>query len=505
MRVGIARGFGVASCAAALALLAGCGDGDANAEQSGGATNANPVSASPVADGMFRIQGVLGSSTTAAAQTAGDPGLRLQAMTTGSDRNISHVMALNPEASSPRRTLVEVESDGSFQLDVETGLPYVLVFIDASAVGAEMVVGIFRAQTLDTLAPSVDGGELDLGEVSMDEGSGSANAGIGYDALLAQLGLSAEAAEYLGAIDDLSLRYANPDLDGNGTLDVLEEHEFALDFHVRANTFKGPEGAEAAVADITDRFLDDAGAEMATVRFNLASIYLLYDATFDSTEYVLPNQGNTMLQNGGAFVALASDGAAVTAPTSYSGVFFGSGRGFGPDYSWGIDPQIELPGSGGSPASYVFTLGGIATDITFVNIVTRTRASLASEGLLVPFIKLNTAEGLLSSVDYKWLKSGAQAWIPASAEEVATVVNENGGGASIHISGNSEVFLSIPTEAQGTIQWGENLDSNGSIDSQQIAALSPSDLCGIAVSYDDKLGMRIFAGGVTPNPDAVCP
>src|SRR5436190_15942633 len=82
---------------------------------------------------------------------------RTTAEATGSGRTITHVMAINPETASAQRTIGKVGSAGSFELSVETGKPYVLVFIDSTAVGAKMVVAMFRANTLDTLSPQLAG------------------------------------------------------------------------------------------------------------------------------------------------------------------------------------------------------------------------------------------------------------------------------------------------------------------------------------------------------------
>src|SRR5436309_1497687 len=83
------------------------------------------------------------------------PGVRLQALgaATPVARTITHVMAVDPESAVAERSIAAVGADGKFSLEVQSGRPYVLVFIDSTAVGAHMVVAIFRARTLDTLAP----------------------------------------------------------------------------------------------------------------------------------------------------------------------------------------------------------------------------------------------------------------------------------------------------------------------------------------------------------------
>src|SRR3954467_5310048 len=172
-------------------------------------------------------------------------------------RAITHVMAVDPESASPHRSLARVGSDGSFELELEVGRPYVLVFVDDTAVGADMAVAVFRAGTLDTLSPQL-AGHVTLGDVQIDPAAHTASPGVAYDDLLTQLGLSAAAAEYLGSIDDLSLRYANPDIDGDGTIALEGHHYFALDFHVRSNMRRGSAtGPNFTVDDITDQFLPD--------------------------------------------------------------------------------------------------------------------------------------------------------------------------------------------------------------------------------------------------------
>src|SRR5262245_7180426 len=90
---------------------------------------------------------VTGRTTLSHARTTGMAGAQA--------RTITHVMAVDPESASPRRSLAAVSASGDFELAIETGRPYVLVFVDDTAVGADMVVAMFRARTLDTLSPQL--------------------------------------------------------------------------------------------------------------------------------------------------------------------------------------------------------------------------------------------------------------------------------------------------------------------------------------------------------------
>ncbi len=421
-------------------------------------------------------------------------------------RKITHVMAVDPESARPNRVLAPVEKDGHFALDVNFGHPYVLVFIDSTAVGADMVVATFRANTLDTLAPRNEG-DVDLGKVSTS--GTSAVSGQPYEKLLQQLGLSASAAEYLGSIDDLSLRYANPDIDGDGVIDIQQDgHQFQLDFHLRAQMFAGATGNHLRMSDLTDQFLPESGDLAASPNFNLGSIYALYPATFDGTDYVAMGMASGgHLQNGAAFRAFDSDGADASSSSSYSGLGFGDERGWGPDYNWAQAPAPELPGSGGKPATLAFTLGSGRT-LTFSNVVTRTHASLSSFGTLVPFVRLDTAGGLITGLSYKWMKRvSSSEWTMATQEEMDLVVGDQGGYTTFYRGAKSNpIGFVLPRQPSGSIPWAVSSTAEMRVSAADMANTRPDDLCSMAVSYDDKLGLRLFVGAVDPNDGVVpCP
>ena len=435
-----------------------------------------------------------GSSFTISGRVLAPPTARRNLVAAAGARTITHVMAVNPETASPQRTIAQVASDGSFELNVELGKPYVFVFVDDTAVGADMAVAMFRANTLDTISPQL-AGHLDLGDVQVDATTRVASAGVAYDDLIASLGLDPAAAEYLGSVDDLSLRYANPDIDGNGTLDLAEGHDFGLDFHVRANLRHGSAtGSNTTIADITDKFLATDGADVATPVYNLTSAYVIYPASFDNTEYVaISTTGPSSLEHGAAFAATLADGTVATTNSSFSALGYGDTRGWGADYDLEHTPGLELPGSGGVPATLAYTLGATDTTLSFTNVVTRTRASLTDDGTLAIFIRLATTDGTIATIDYRWMKRAAGSWTPASASEIAVTIGSDGGYVSVHRtpSWQNESGVQIPAEPSGSVAW-------------TAAALRPDEICGLAVSFDDKLGLRHFIGGADPNPGVTC-
>ncbi|MEP6859295.1 MAG: hypothetical protein ABJE66_01660 [Deltaproteobacteria bacterium] len=432
--------------------------------------------------GGYTISGRIG--TTVAARTAAPV----------APRTITHVMAVQPVSASPIRTIAAVGTDGSFALDVTPGQPYVFVFVDSTAVGADMAVAMFRANTLDTVSPQL-AGHLDMGDVTIDPATQTATAGVSYDDVIAELGLDPAAAEYLGSVDDLSLRYANPDIDGDGMIDLVEDHQFGIDFHVRSNMRRGSAtGANFTVADMTDQFFPDGGADVATPVFNLTSAYVMYPTAMDATSYIDASMPPyQVLAHGAAYTVTVADGSTPSANTSFSGM-----QGGGPMASWGADynledAALELPGSAGSPATIAYTLGATATTLTFTNVVTRTKASLTADGTLSIFTRLNTTGGAITSIDYTWMKRVAGAWVPATADEIAVTIGSDGGFMSFHVqpSWSNQAGVQIPATPDGTIAWTG-------------AAVRPDMVCGLAVSYDDKLGLRHFIGGADPNPGVTC-
>jgi hypothetical protein len=421
------------------------------------------------------ISGQLVESHRAALGTSGTAAV--------ADRRITHVMAVDPESASPRRVLAAVGTNGHFSLDVNFGHPYVLVFVDASARGTDMVVATFRARTLDTLAPLAEG-DIALGEVTAKDGV--ATASVPYDRLLQQMGLSAAGAEVLGAIDDLSLRYANPDIDGDGTIDVLQDHQFQLDFHLRAQMLSGDDRRPLRISDLTDQFLATSGPAAAVPDFNLGSIYAIYPAAFDGASYVGGGPPGAGLQNGAAFAATYADGSTAPAPGSFSPLHYGDRAGWGPDYNWSASPSLEMPGSAGQPVTLAFTLGASGHTLTFPNVLTRTHASLASYNTPVPFLRLETSGGHITGVEYRWMKRAADgAWLPCTAEELDLVVGDAGAFVGFSRGGSKEnrVELTLGRQPAGNVPWTSS-------------PTAPADICAMALSYDDKLGLRLFVGGV---------
>ncbi len=467
-----ARALAVGAAALALSACDGKGGG-----------NADPVVG-------FRISGDLSSNTV--------PGF-------AADKLVTHVMAVNPSSANARRVLAEVASDGSFELYVDPGRPWVLVFLDETLVGADMIAGVFRAETLDSLAPVTEGdaeeeevvGEADLGE--MDVAGGEATMGISYDDLLEQLGIDEATASLLGEIDDLCLRYINPDIDGDGELDVDEEdHHFMMDFHVQYSMSSN--GNPVDVSDIVGNFLDVSTTGMT---YGGTGIYVAFPQSFYAgTIDDLEADGSLTMseeahysyqtQSGPSGVVTAPAGTAVVG----TGLIFNN---FGNFWSFGI---LAVVGFDMPQGEYVFGLGDQG-DLTFTQVATRTDADLQSAAnFLMPFIKFNkdepgcTSDCTLASIDYKWMKKSDSGWVDATLEEVTIIVGDQGGFISIvptNDNGPDNVSYVVPIDAvSGTLEWSDPYHTT--LSDSEVDALTTEEICHLGLSYDDKLGMRIFSG-----------
>lgn len=474
--------------ALAVGLVAACGgeDSDSAADPDGGNDAADPDD-----DDAFRVTGRVASSANA-----------LRAAPEGeTPRVVTHVMAVTPSSQDLRRILAEVGSDGSFSLDLDPSQPWVLVFVDSSRHGKDMIVGVFQADTLDTITPAA-GGDASLGDVTIADST--ASAGISYDALLEALGLDEATAALIGEVDDLCLRYVNPDIDDDGVIDTLQEHhDLRLDFHTHFDL--GEPADRTTVDDLVGDFLD---FETAEINYRGTGVYTAFPssfysgdlttsawASFDQTFYYQSH--NPAIPSGMTAAGDQVPRAALVIDDFGGGEY----QTFGP-YGQ-AEAGRDLP-----QGEYRFGFGAAngPTTLTFTHVQTRTNAELAAaENFIMPFLKIVPTDDACTSacriarIDYQWMKRSDSGWIDATAAELAVVVSGRGGFLSIVLyedDGEKKVEVAIPTANPiGTVPWAEaSVALRGGATGADLDAATTADLCHVGLSYDDKLGMRMFAG-----------
>lgn len=482
--------------------LASCGGGSASDPGGGGGTGGRGGGS---IRGGFRLTGSVSRTAAvrvAALNSADNVPSAGGLLAAPAEKTVTHVMAVNPSSQNPRRAVAPLGADGSFSLDLEPGRPWVLVFIDSSRVGADMIAGVFRASELDTIAPMMEG-SADLGMVQVMEEEQMASAGIAYDDLLAAMNLSDEGADFLGRMDDVCLRYVNPDIDGDGTIDVLQtQREFQLDFHVQYRA-QAAGGSSATVADLIGRFLSDS----TTTRYAGVGVYASYATSFAS-----PAASEMWASFDEPMVYFPA--ASTTGPASSRTVGPGervpgadlSTLRFGDAMSQGVSAAVghDLP-----QGRYQFGMGSRV--LTFTNVRTHTDAELAAaEDLILPFVSFVPTDGCssdctIANIEYRWMRRTAAGWVPATAEEIALVVGEQGGFISISKgspNAPARLMWTIPTSpATGAVMWSAAMLEG--LQAAEAASTKTSEICHLGISYDDKLGMRIFSG--IENAPGTCP
>ncbi|HEY6879503.1 MAG TPA: hypothetical protein VI299_15860 [Polyangiales bacterium] len=417
------------------------------------------------------------------------------------EHSVTHVMAVNPAAANPTRYIQPVAPDGSFAIGVDLHTPWVIVLVDGHQVGANMIAGVFRASDfdLDSIAATAPG-MLDMGDLNVDGNTGTATASVSTSSLLSALGLSTETATLLGSMDDISLRYVNPDIDGNGMIDAQEGVSYGLDFHLR---FTMSDGSQTIGLDgLFNRYADPATTRAT---YSLGSAI----ASWGMTRFGVTTVADYRVR----FPTSSGTFSAPPSSASYSANVWIEDDAWlytsaGPS-SVGISFDNTQPFPIGE---YDFEVKG--TQLTFTDVRTHTLEELnRGADLVIPFLKLNTRESActgwscqVSGFDYKWMKRTEAGWVEATAQEVALLVPQQGGYISLNLGTNRDKRLEfvIPgNPTTGTLSFSTPSNATN-VSPAEIAALTAGEICHLGVSYDDTLGMRIFQGWNTnPSCDGI--
>jgi hypothetical protein len=459
----------------------------------------------------FTISGNLTSRSTTGYATLFNVA-KNQPVRTMVAKTITHVIARSA-SSSGEAFVGTVGNDGSFNIGINTGDPYIFVFVDDTQTGSDMIVGIFdpgdATTGLDTLVPLNTNGTTSLGEVTVDGTAGTASMTTTFTDFLNALGIDSTTAATVGGVDDLALRLANPDVDQNGEIDLLENKTFVLDIHARTDIHCDSGCAGGVSLDHANGAYITAAAGFS-LSPSLTSVYAVYPTTFDSnpiTQWVASSGVSTSLSNGATFQVTDMPGggtADIDSVSSYSGGSFSSNLQWGGDYSMGAG--IELPGYD-HPVK--ITYGFNSKTLEFSNFRSRPKASLFS---ILPDIKINSTAGKITSVDYRWLKWSGTAWVAATADEVQVIAQAASVGLyTVKTSGSEQgVMVMVPTSAaSGTVAWNDtNVMPSGGL-TTAIADLEIDDFCGGTTAYRDKLGLMIFPYSFLPvttgTPPSHCP
>lgn len=406
--------------------------------------------------------------------------------------NVTHVIASNTDTNESH--VASVGADGSFSLPVEAGENWVLTYIDSTKTGADMLVSTFSAGALDTLPPAVGSGNVELGTV--DATGEKATSTLAESDLLTSIGMSTEAAATYGAIDDVSLRYSNPDIDADGKVDAENGQKFLLDFHNRFS-FKKPGGGDYAMKDIKNAF----PAADALLEFTGSGIIPWFeDSAFSEpvTDYKWSFSSDAQLNSTCAGIAGDALAAGTECELSLNGAQSVPGK-----------PSIELKAA--VDGTYTLVAGG--KTFTWTNV--KVSDFSGAEGFVALYVKMDVSDAdKLTGISYKWQRKTAEGWELATPEVLKLIVAGKGGYASLKVGGmnsGKELGITIPLESEGSIVFANakyHVAGTGEAPEDALVMLPEgvteaavkagldwqSVLENPGISYDDKLGMRFFFG-----------
>lgn len=353
---------------------------------------------------MTKLGTALVLAVTACSTDALDPMTTARFSGSVEHAAVTHVMAVSAvDEDDVQRVVAPVEGN-AFTLELLPGRHWLLVFVDSHQVGANMVVGTLRAGSLDTFIPR-DAVDVELGPIAFH----------GREALLteshadleAMLGWSSDTLSLLGDVDDLALRYANPDSDADGTIDALQERFASLVVQPRYRMLVGSREATP-----TDLMLAPDAIELQHAG---TSIFVR-----------MPE----------AFGAVARDDASVTFEQPYYGAAAGPNTPsvpggepitdvtFGDSQTFGVfaRPGFELP-----RGNYHFQSGERTLDFTLVQPpllgeMTTGRFQLVPRVRLVPSDPSCRADCTLKAIEFAWRRRTADGWTQIDDETAAALL-----------------------------------------------------------------------------------
>ncbi len=418
---------------------------DDSSSESSGDGSSTSSSTNDITKGKFNLSGAL----------------NLTANLVNSGVKADYVYAVNTsEMKGPDwRKKSALAADGSFEMVLTKGEPWVMAFVDSSKVGAEMIVGIFKAKKLDSVSPrafaasnSTNLGSLILNNDNTDyslclenllnnnnDSAGNNNNNsdtstcddptvvaemleANYSTFIGDLGMLEEEANRLGEMDDLMLRYINPDIDGNGIMD-MDESDFP----------------ELSIRFWLTYDYGDAATMLEKMRTGVA---LPTDAKMvyfgQRPTLIIPKKGTGIFGAPPAKWSLhfSDTGGSKGYKEENPYVYDADNPGKGIVYNSSSDEyglSIEYPQSiiSAPRGTYTYKLYEKETDttptktFTFTNIKTMPDARVTTN-FVFPFPIFNAdANGDITTINYTWMRKTEAGFVAASSADVEMMIGTN--------------------------------------------------------------------------------
>ncbi|HAR64475.1 MAG: hypothetical protein DKM50_13655 [Candidatus Margulisiibacteriota bacterium] len=447
---------------ASVLILLGCGTTSKNTSPSGENT------------GSFNITGILSgamapSSIVNAAESA------------------NYVYAVNtcPEYGSVWRKKVLLNPDGSFEISLTKGDPWILAFIDTNETGAAMIKGIFKAESLDCIAPkaAVIDGKASIGTLNIDVSGNAEISSENYDTFIGNLGMLDAEATMLGQMDDLMLRYINPDMNNNGVLDMDEGTHVNITFWSEFNY-----GNNLLTANVR------AGQPIPTNQtptFRGVHPQLrVFDDSSKSHLSGLPPKWSLTWTEQGSFVA-----ADMYEATDLSATFVSGNPGHWVSYDGeAVSAKIEFPShvTKVPEGTYTYRLyNGLvrapALTFEFTNVKTPADASYPTN-FVFPFPVFNVdSSGNITSIDYTWKKYNGTGFVNATSGELEMILGKKSASIKWYEGLNKSCYIMIKPHEQNFPLTGTIPVSAGYKDFDGPTARD--NITKLTIAFETRMGM----------------
>jgi hypothetical protein len=127
---------------------------------------------------------------------------------------------LSHASDSLHTQLIPVNESGSFEVQLIKNFPWIFIFIDSSKTGSDMIQYIFKAEELCAIYGTKNTNDtVNLGTLILNGTNMKLNTEL-YQGYLGDLDLDNNEASILSMLDKTTLRYSNPDVEGDTNIDI---------------------------------------------------------------------------------------------------------------------------------------------------------------------------------------------------------------------------------------------------------------------------------------------
>lgn len=405
------------------------------------------------------------------------------------DAGVTHVYAVSAEAASVDRVLAPLDGDGRFVIDLSLGRSYVIGLIDSRRVGILMVRGYLDVDGVRAFPVNREG-VFELGAVRQrDDLRWDSEFGV-TSGLLARLGVSGDIARMLAAQDGLALRFLNPDVDGNGVVDVKEPGKrFLADVSLKLEAQKGgsvvatvDDICKGTVPNFTAFAVDATKPSPIVVSFG----YFTQDTQTTSTLRFIDPEGvvTKIKPTGQPDLENDNDGNFGAVPWSQSGAFQA--------LELGLEPTSELP-----RGEIRVTFAPSATFLTFFPMLSQRNADLR-QGYEHAFAFVYLTEDSctlppcpFTQLGFRWKVATAMGIRDATVADLDALVASGSTRFRFTLGTSNAVDMSIPsTVVSGTIPWLPENANLGHVSGTAFMAATRQNLCNTRVEHADRFGLR---------------